>query len=169
MEKKKRRRGKKLNLLGEEAGKAQFFGTGEVMAAQARADEKDTKAEQEKLDKEKRKEDAKVTKAVKEALAEQEKLKKAEQKEINTQVRSERKKQEVLDRAIARKQATEAKKAAKKAKPSRIIILRAGSSILANISTQEEVVVEEPITKAVVVPQTTRSGRQIILPQRYRN
>jgi hypothetical protein len=45
MEKKKRRRGKKLNLLGEEAGKAQFFGTGEVMAIQARADKKDTKAE----------------------------------------------------------------------------------------------------------------------------
>jgi hypothetical protein len=42
------------------------------------------KAEQEKLAKEKRKEDAKVAKAVKEALAEQEKLRKAEQKEIDT-------------------------------------------------------------------------------------
>jgi hypothetical protein len=42
------------------------------------------KAEQEKLAKEKRKEDTKVAKAVKEALAEQEKLRKAEQKEINT-------------------------------------------------------------------------------------
>jgi hypothetical protein len=49
---------------------AQFFGTQEVLAAQARADEKDLIIEQEKLAKEKRKEDAKVAKVVKEALAE---------------------------------------------------------------------------------------------------
>jgi hypothetical protein len=42
------------------------------------------KVKQEKLAKEKRKEDAKVAKAVKEALVEQEKLRKVEQKEINT-------------------------------------------------------------------------------------
>jgi Skp family chaperone for outer membrane proteins len=156
-------------LSGEEGGKAQFFGVPEVLAAQSRADAKDAKAEQEKLDKEKRKEDAKVAKAVKEALAKQEKIRKAEQREIDAQVKAEKRKQEVLDRREARKAASEAKKAAKKAKPSRIVILRVGSSILSNISAQEEVVVEESIIETVGVPQTTRSGRQIILPQRHRN
>jgi hypothetical protein len=36
MEQKKRRRGKKLNLVGEPLGRVQFFGTEEVLAAQAR-------------------------------------------------------------------------------------------------------------------------------------
>jgi hypothetical protein len=49
-------------------------------------------------------------------------------------VKSEKKKQGVLDRAVARKEAAEAKKAIKKAKPSPIIILKVRSSILLNIS-----------------------------------
>src|SRR6266498_3240144 len=73
IEQKKRRRGKKLNLLGEPLGKAQFFGTAEVIAAVARENEKVAKAEQDKLDKIQAKEDAKVAKAVKEALKKQEK------------------------------------------------------------------------------------------------
>lgn len=70
--KKKRSRGKKLNLMVEPSGKAQFFGVPEVMAAQVCENEKEMKAEQEKLGKKKRKEDKKDAKAVKEALAEQE-------------------------------------------------------------------------------------------------
>jgi hypothetical protein len=49
-------------------------------------------------------------------------------------VKSEKKKQGVLDRAVVRKEAAEAKKAKKKAKPPRIIILKVGSSILPNTS-----------------------------------
>jgi hypothetical protein len=53
-----------------------------VLVAVGRANEKVVKAEQDKLNKEKAKEDAKVAKAVKDALAEQEKelkrLRKAE-------------------------------------------------------------------------------------------
>jgi hypothetical protein len=44
IEKKKRRCGKKLNLTGEPAGKAQFFGTAEVLAAIARENGKIAKA-----------------------------------------------------------------------------------------------------------------------------
>jgi hypothetical protein len=48
-------------------------------------------------------------------------------------VKKEKHKLEVLERAVARKVATAARNAAKKAKPSRIVILKVGSSILSNI------------------------------------
>jgi DDE superfamily endonuclease len=73
MEQKKRRRGKKLNLIGEPSGKAQFFGTEEVLAAQAREAQKLALVEQEKLDKEKAKEEKAIVKAIKEALIMEEK------------------------------------------------------------------------------------------------
>jgi hypothetical protein len=167
-EKKKRRRGKKLNLTREEAGKAQFFGTVEVIRAQAREDAKEAQAEQAKLDKEKQKEEKAVAKAVKEALAEQEKIRKAKQKEIDRQVKAEAKKQGVLDRAAAKKEATAAKKAAKSAKPSKIIILSIRSSILQSLGSHEQVMVENPVLKAIGGVQTTKSGRQINLPQRLK-
>ena len=83
-----------------------------------------------KLDKEKQKEEKLVAKAVKEALAKQERIRIIEQKEINRQVKAEAKKQGVLDRAAARKDAIIIKKAATSAKPSKIVILHIGSSIL---------------------------------------
>jgi hypothetical protein len=49
-------------------------------------------------------------------------------------VKSEKKKQGVLNRAVIRKEAIKAKKAIKKAKPSPIVILKVRSSILPNIS-----------------------------------
>ena len=157
IEKKKRRRGKKLNLTGEPSGKAQFFGTEEVIIAQALENERVIKAEQNKLDKEKRKEDAKIAKA------------------IDLQVRVEKREREKLEKtaakkaaAEAKKTAAEAKKAAKNTKPSRILIFRVGSSILSNLAVQEEAVVEEPITEAVGVVLTSRSGRPIVLPQRLK-
>ena len=90
-------------------------------------------------------------------------------------MRLEEHNQGVLDRANARKavaaakkEAVEAVKAAKKAKPSRIVILRVGSTILASLGSEEQVVVEEPEEEVRVVPQQTRAGRQIVLPQRLR-
>jgi hypothetical protein len=174
-EQKKRRRGKKLNLIGELSGRAQFFGTEEVLAAQAREAYKLAFIEQEKLDKEKAKEEKVVAKAVKEALATEEKRRKAEKIEIDRQVRKELQKQGVLERKEARlaagaakKEAVAATKAAKKAKPSRIVILQVGSTILASLGSQEQVMVEELEEEVVLVPQQTRRGRQIILPQRFR-
>ena len=78
MEQKKRCREKKFNLVGESSGRAQFFGTKEVLAVQARETEKLELAEKEKLEKEKKKEEKAVTKAVKEALVVEEKCRKAE-------------------------------------------------------------------------------------------
>ena len=90
-------------------------------------------------------------------------------------MKKEKKRQEVLDRvearkaiAAAKKEAIIAAKATKKAKRSYITILRVGSTILGNIGSQGAVIVEEPVTEEVVVPQTTKSGRRIILPQRLR-
>jgi len=76
-------------LIGELLSKAQFFGTEEVLAAQAREAYKLAFIEQEKLDKEKVKEEKVVVKAVKEALATKEKRRKAEKIEIDKQVRKE--------------------------------------------------------------------------------
>jgi hypothetical protein len=172
IEKKKRHCGKKLNLTGEPAGKAQFFGTAEVLAAIACKNGKIAGAEQDKLDKQKAKEDAKIAKATEDALKKQEKelekLRKAEEKEIANQMKKEKYKLEVLERAAARKVATVARNATKKAKPSRIVILRVGSSILSNLGAQEAVIMEEDDSEAMGVVQTSRSGREIILPQRLR-
>ncbi|PMD28555.1 hypothetical protein NA56DRAFT_696330 [Hyaloscypha hepaticicola] len=150
MEQKKRRRGKKLNLVGKPSGRAQFFGMKEVLAVQAREAEKLELAEKEKLEKEKEKEEKAITKAVKEALAVEEKRRKVRLEEHN---------QGVLDRANARKAVTAAKKetveaakATKKAKPSRIVILRVGLTILASLGSEEQVVVEEPEEEVRVVP-----------------
>ena len=51
IEKKKRKRGKKLNLIGEDAGKAQWFGTEEILQANQLEDEKEVRIIQEKQDK----------------------------------------------------------------------------------------------------------------------
>ena len=179
-EKSKRRRGKKLNLTGEPSGRAQFFGTAEVLAAVRRQEEKVEKAEQDKAAKEKAKEDAKIAKEAKEALEQEEKARKVEEKEqekirkaeeaVREKARKDYKEREQakLDKAAAKVAAAEAKKAAKKSKPSRIVILQAGSSILPNIAAQEAVLVEESSTEEVRVVQTTRSGRAINLPVRHR-
>jgi len=100
------------------------------MRAQACEDAKEAQAAQVKLDKEKQKEEKLVAKAVKEALAKQERIRIAGQKEIDRQVKVKAKKQGVLDRAIARKDAIAIKKAAISAKPSKIVILHVRSSIL---------------------------------------
>jgi hypothetical protein len=51
-------------------------------------------------------------------------------------VKKEIRKSEVLERAVARKAATIARNATKKAKRSRIVILKVGSSILSNLGAQ---------------------------------
>jgi hypothetical protein len=78
-------------------------------------------------------------------------------------VKKEIRKSEVLERAVARKAATIARNATKKAKRSRIVILKVGSSILSNLGARGGMV-EEDDPEAIGVVQTSRSGRQIILP-----
>ena len=68
--------------------------------------------------------------------------------------------QGILDRANTRKVVTVTKKeiivtvkTTKKAKPSRIVILRVGSTILASLGSKEQVVIKEPEEKVRVVGQ----------------
>jgi hypothetical protein len=56
-----------------------------------------------------------------------------------------------LERVVARKAAMVARNATKKAKPSRIVILRIGSSILSILGAQEAVIVEEDDSEAIGV------------------
>jgi hypothetical protein len=69
-----------------------------------------------------------------------------------------------LERAVPRKAATITRNTTKKAKPSYIVILRIGSSISSNLGAQEAVIMEEDDSEAMRVVQTSRSGREIILP-----
>jgi phage antirepressor YoqD-like protein len=94
-----------------------------------------------------------------------EKIRKAKQKEINNGVRRKKYKIEVLERVVARKAAITARNTTKKAKPSRIVILRVGSSILLNLGAQEAVIIEKDDSEAMGVVQTSRLGREIILLQ----
>ena len=96
------------------------------------------------MDKEKVKEEKVIVKAIKEALIIEEKCRKVEKIKIDKQVRKELRVQGVLKRKEARlvvivvkKEAIMAVKAIKKAKPSRIIILRVGSTILASLGLGE--------------------------------
>jgi hypothetical protein len=89
----------------------------------------------------------------------EEKRRKAKKIKINKQVRKEVQKQRVLERkearlvaGVAKKKTVTAIKAIKKAKPSRIVILRVGSTILASLRLQEQVVVEELEEEVVLVP-----------------
>ena len=56
-----------------------------------------------------------------------------------------------MERVVARKVATVARNAIKKAKPSRIVILIVGSSILLNLGAQEAVIIEEDDSEAIGV------------------
>jgi hypothetical protein len=54
-----------------------------------------------------------------------------------------------LERVIARKIAIIARNTTKKAKPSYIVILKVGSSILLNIRVQEAVIIEEDNSETI--------------------
>jgi hypothetical protein len=121
-----------------------------VLAVQAWEAKKLELAEKEKLDKEKEKEEKVVAKAVKEALVVEEKRRKVEQQAINKQVRLKEHNQGVLNQVnackavmVTKKEAIEAAIVAKKAKPSLIVILQVGLTILASLGLKEQVVVEE--------------------------
>ncbi len=83
-------------------------------------------------------------------------------------MKAETKKREIETARAAKKAAKEAEKAAKKAKPSKIVILRLGSSLLRSLGSHEVVEVEEVGVQEVVEVQVTRRGRQIILLERHR-
>ena len=169
IEKKKRKRGKKLNLIGEDAGKAQWFGTEEILRANKLEDEKEARIIQEKQDKIAKKDQAAVDRAIKAAQKKQEKEERAIQRVVDTQAKKERRAQEVLNNRAAQQAAAQAKRDAGKSKPSQIIILKVPSNILTGLGSHEIIAQEVAGTEVAIPPQATRRGREIKLPQRLRN
>jgi hypothetical protein len=168
-EKKKRKKGKKLNLIGEDAGKAQWFGTEEILRANQLEDEKEVRIVKEKQDKITKKDQAAIDRAVKAAQKKQEKEERAIQRAVDAQAKKDRRAQKVLDNRAARQMAAQAKKNVGKSKPSRVIVLKVRSNIPTSLGSCETVAEEVAGTEEVMPPQATRRGREIKLPQRLRN
>ncbi len=92
MERKKRKRGKRLNLLGESDSGPQFFSPSKVVAAREYQAEKEAKEEREKQEKINRK----VQAAIKRKQVEMEKKERALQREMARQMAQEKKAQALL-------------------------------------------------------------------------
>jgi hypothetical protein len=89
---------------------------------------------------------------------------------LDRQVAREAKAQAKIEAAKARKANTAVKKAvkaikkaAKAAKPSRIVILKVGSTMQSSLGSKDQVEVEEVEDNGGVVPVMTRRGRKIEL------
>ena len=176
LEKKKRKKPKRLNLLGEEkSGLPQFYGPEEVRNAREFQAGKAAREEQEKADKAAKKAKDTVDREEKKAREADEKAAKAEKRELDRQVAREAKAQAKIEAAEARKATTAAKKAekaskkaSKSSKSTQIVILKAGSTFLGSLGTEDKVEVEEVEDNEGVVPVTTRRGRKVELPVRLR-
>jgi chemotaxis protein histidine kinase CheA len=176
LEKTKRKKPKRLNLLGQEAtGEPQFYGPDEVREARRVQAEKTAQEEQEKVEKAAKKVKDAEEREAKKAREAAEKTARAEKKEVDRQVAREAKAQAKIEAAEARKAATAAKKAAataekapKSAKTTRVVILKVRSTFLASLGSEDHVDVEEVESDGGVVPIATRRGRRINLPVRLR-
>jgi hypothetical protein len=176
IEKKKRQRGKKLNLDGTVAtGGGQFFSNAEIQVALKYQAGKEAALLKDKEEKEAKKIEAAKAKAVKEALEKKARDDKREQAAADKQILAEqkkeeaaRKKHEAAEARAAVKAAKDAEKAAKKAKPSKVVISKLGGSYLKSLGSHEDVEVAQVSVEEEVVEHVTRRGRKIILPQRMR-
>jgi hypothetical protein len=122
IEKKKRQRGKRLNLAGKETSHGQWWGVPEIQIAKAKLAERTALEEQEQL----RKEQQKVEKEIKRREKEQEKAAKALQRDINRQV----KEQEKAEKARKTIEARAVKAANKKPPKARKIAKKTGIVVL---------------------------------------
>jgi hypothetical protein len=172
LEKKKRKKPKRLNLQGEEAtGVSQFYGPEEVKKAREFQAGKIEREEQQKAEKiAKKLKDARDREA-KKCMEAAEKIARAEKKKVDREAKVQAKIEAAEIRkanAAAKKAANTATKAAKTTKPSRIIILKVGSTILNSLGLEDQVEIEEVAKNGEVAPETTRRGRKIQLPVRLR-
>jgi hypothetical protein len=163
LEKRKRRKGKKLNLLGEEASGPQFFSPSRVQAARDHQATKEAEKQQE-LD----------AKAEKKAKAEANKLQKEKEKAQRAIERAERQQlaAEEKTRKAAEKQALQELKIVVNATKSASRELKE-KSILTKIPRKRKVFTVSPTINAspakrqkMVVSTTTR-GRTVLRPQRF--
>ena len=161
-EKKRRKRGKRLNLVGEEDSGAQLFHSSKVQAALAYKAEKEAKLAVEKA--------KKASKKAKGVENRQRKEEQAKERALQRQVAAEAKakaKAEKLAAKEARKKALQAKKDSQK--KSLIVVLqlkKPSKELIKVVRFEEEVEVVREVGGSHV--QGTRT-RAISLPQRYKN
>jgi hypothetical protein len=153
LEKKRRQRGKRLNLLGEEAGGPIFFSPSKVQRAKALQQAKDVEAQQKK--------DMQAEKKAQQAAKKQQKeLEKAERAVLreNRRKEAQEKKVQQAAEAQARKEQREALRAERqqakedKGAHKQLVIRRKSSKPLS------------PVKKTRVVVGTSRRGRAILQP-----
>jgi hypothetical protein len=161
-EKKRRQRGKRLNLLGEEDSGAQLFHSSRVRAALAYEAEKEARVAAEKVEKEVKKAQAAENKQRREAEAREKTL----QRQIEKEAKARAKAEKLAEKEARKRQPKQPKENEKK---SLIVVLRYKKT--SNSSTQAVSVdggVEE--VGEVGGAKTTRTRtRRINLPERFRN
>ncbi|OXV05699.1 hypothetical protein Egran_06533 [Elaphomyces granulatus] len=156
-EKKRRKRGKKLGLFdNENPGEAQFFSPNKVQALRQRAEEAETQKEQER--------EAAVRRQAERALEREQKAREVqERKEERVRKREEKARQKEFEKE-ERRAAREAKKQHKDDKQEQRSRNKARKPRSEHVEECEE---EIPTTRQEMA--TSRSGRQIRLPERFRN
>jgi hypothetical protein len=158
-EKKRRKRGKRLNLLGEEDKGPQFFSPGRVQAARellAAKEAEDARIEQEKADR-------RVEQAVKKAQKEREKKERAEAAAQRKAAAAEAKAQKAAEIQL-RKEAREAAKRDRAQKPRQRRVptkaTKARAPTRKSLGGNGEVVVAEEVEAVVVSTTRTRAVRR---------
>jgi hypothetical protein len=163
IEKRKRRKGKRLNLLGEGGSGPQFFSPGRVQAArdhqatkeaekQLELDikaEKKAKAEAARLQKQKEKTQRAIERAEKQRLAAEEKTRKTIEKQALQELKTVAKTAKTASRELQ--------------EPS----ILAKASRKHKISTISPPIDPSPATKQKVVVSKTTRGRAVLRPQRF--
>jgi Skp family chaperone for outer membrane proteins len=158
IEKKKRQRGKRLNLCGKETSGAQWYGVPEVQEARAYTAAQTAKEEQEKLDKENKKIEAEIKRQAKEA----DKKAKALQRDIARQA-TQAKKAEAAAAKAAKKKPTKARKNGRKLG---IVVLKPKEAALRSLQVKSGVQALVSVVQEEGVQITTKSGRQVQLTLR---
>jgi hypothetical protein len=168
IEKKKRQRGKALNILGLSSTGAGLFVSGEkINDTKTKQKNKETVFEKETIKKKTQKEQDEVSKQLRKDQEGQDKetkkARKVEQAEVSKQVKAKTKKIVATATRAAKKTKNAAKKAAPKPKPSKIVALKLGSTVLQSLGSHKVVEIDTEDVQKEVVGYMIRKGKQIIL------
>ena len=162
-EKKRRNRGKKLNLLGEEDSGPQFFSPGRVQAARAYQASKDEEKSRRQEDINEKRAQAAVNKTLKEQQKQQRALAAAERRRLNAEVKQAK--------AVEKQAQNELRSAANR--PKQLVVRLKLPSTGPNQVDNDQMQAQEAIGKAVVPEggegaiSTTSRGRRVRAPRHF--
>ena len=161
MEKKKRNKGKRLNLLGEEAGGPQLFSPNQVMKAKAILLEKEEEERQKRLQIEIRKEAQAIAR-----------VEKVEEKKKKTIAMALKRQIQIEERAQKAREQEEQKEAKKKAKEALAMVHDQKKSLEKPSNKRKRAVsiaIDVDDEKEENQPKRNTRGRNIKLPKRFNN